>query len=140
MGKELITKVSINASPAKVWQVLTDFAKYNEWNPFLIEIHGKAATGERLNVKFANGWSMTPQLIVVEPEKELRWQGKLAFGGLFDGEHRFILTPTNGGASTELEHAEKFSGILIPLLSSMLADTKVNFEKMNVALDARCKA
>ena len=35
------TKVRIHASPRRVWDVLMDFEKYPEWNPFVIEISGE---------------------------------------------------------------------------------------------------
>ena len=40
--KELKTTIEINASPAKVWEVLLDFEKYPDWNPFIKNIRGNA--------------------------------------------------------------------------------------------------
>lgn len=33
--KELFTEIEIKATPESVWQLLTDFEKYPEWNPFI---------------------------------------------------------------------------------------------------------
>jgi uncharacterized membrane protein len=33
--KEIHTEIEINAPAEKVWRVLTDFAAYPEWNPFV---------------------------------------------------------------------------------------------------------
>src|SRR5208337_3854746 len=33
--KEIHTEIEINAPAEKVWKVLTDFAAYPEWNPFV---------------------------------------------------------------------------------------------------------
>lgn len=32
-----------------------------------------------------------PKILIVEPNKEFRWKGKLGINGIFDGKHYFIL-------------------------------------------------
>jgi len=137
MGKSIETRVTINAPASRVWQVLTALDKYKEWNPFIVGVEGKLQEGESLNVTFNNGFKISPRLVKVETDKELKWQGKLACGGLFDGEHRFVLREVNG--QTELEHGENFSGLLIPFMSGLLKETEENFKKMNEGLKKRCE-
>jgi hypothetical protein len=36
----LIKQVEIAASTSRIWQVLLDFPRYREWNPFITEIRG----------------------------------------------------------------------------------------------------
>jgi hypothetical protein len=55
--------------------------------------------------------------------------------GLFDGRHAFVLKPTAGG--TTLTQTETFSGLLVPLMTGVLQQTKKGFEKMNNALLSR---
>jgi len=38
--REIETTVEIDAPPAAVWRVLTDFPTYGEWNPFIPTIAG----------------------------------------------------------------------------------------------------
>ncbi|MGH2735621.1 MAG: SRPBCC domain-containing protein, partial [Actinomycetota bacterium] len=60
--------------------------------------------------------------------------------GLFDGEHRFTLEPTNGGG-TRVVQGERFSGALVPLLRRSLDDgTLAGFRAMNEALKRRVEA
>jgi hypothetical protein len=59
--------------------------------------------------------------------------------GLFDGEHRFVLEDT-GGSGTRFTHAERFTGVLVPLFGGTLAKTAVGFEQMNEALKAEVEA
>ncbi len=40
LRKELASSIDINASPEEVWSVLTDFAKFPDWNPFMRWIKG----------------------------------------------------------------------------------------------------
>ena len=42
--------IEIDATPDEVWDVLTDFADYEEWNPFVTSITGPAVAGARLAV------------------------------------------------------------------------------------------
>lgn len=138
MNKELRTQVRIHATPEKVWQVLSDFDRYPEWNPFVKKISGLPQVGKTIQVSLP-GMGFTPKVLVFEPAKEFRWKGKLLFTGLFDGEHYFILEGNPDG-STTFTHGEKFSGILLPLLAGSLdRDTKNGFETMNLALKTRCE-
>lgn len=138
---ELTTELVIGAPPEIVWGILMDFARYPEWNPFIVEISGTAAVGARLHVRIVppgrTGITMRPIVRAVEPNRELRWLGSLA--GFFKGEHRFVLEPHESG--TRFVQAETFSGLLVPLFRRSLdTDTRQGFEEMNHALRERAEA
>lgn len=139
------SEIEIAASPRRVWDVLTDFPAYADWNPFIRRIRGEQAAGARLDVSIqpdgGRAMSFKPRLLVLAPEKELRWKGQLLLPGLFDGEHYFKLTETPAGGA-RFAQGEVFSGLLVPLLSrgSMLAGTARGFAAMNRALKARAEA
>jgi hypothetical protein len=46
--------VIINASAEKVWEVLIDFRRYGEWNPFCVAAEGTLALGEPLKMTLKN--------------------------------------------------------------------------------------
>ena len=48
--KELHSEIEIAASAQRVWDILTDFSSYPQWNPFIRRISGEAKIGERLDV------------------------------------------------------------------------------------------
>lgn len=48
--KELVSEIEIEAPADKVWQILTDFRKYSEWNPFITQINGELKKGAKLEV------------------------------------------------------------------------------------------
>jgi hypothetical protein len=138
MAKELQTTIEINASAQKTWAALTDFSHYSEWNPFIRSIHGQAKQGEQLEILIhppgSSGMKFRPIILVLQPEHELRWLGRLLLPGIFDGEHQFIIQPI-GESRTRLIHREVFSGILVPLLWRNLdTQTRQGFEEMNLAL------
>ena len=142
--REILTDVEIDAPPARVWAVLTDFEAYDEWNPFA-RIVGRPNVGANLHVRLTppGGRAMTfrPEVTVVEPNRELRWLGHLYVSGLFDGEHRFVLEPLDDGARTRFVHAETFRGALAgPLLWMAGDDTRAGFEAMNDALKRRAES
>jgi hypothetical protein len=138
------TAVEIDAPPARVWSVLVDLSSYKEWNPFIVDASGKVAVGEKLSLQMAlpgrDPMSISPRLLVVEPERELRWKGRLVVPGLFDGEHVFELTPLANGR-TRVDHWERFAGVLLPIARSMVYDATVeSFHALNAALAQRAGA
>lgn len=138
MAKYISTSITINASKECVWQILTDFEKYSEWNSFIISISGKAKLSNPLKVKL-QGMTFKPKIVCLNQNSELKWLGHLWFKGLFDGEHKFHLTENENG-STNFEQSEKFSGILVKLFEKNLdRDTKKGFEQMNSELKLRAE-
>jgi hypothetical protein len=133
--RSIRSEIVIQAPPEAVWAALTDFPSHASWDPFLTRIEGTAAVGERLSVRFHNGMTMRPTITEVREGSVLEWFGKLFFGGLFDGRHRFELF--SEGGSTRLVQSEQFSGMLVPLVKKILADTERQFERLNVALKRR---
>jgi hypothetical protein len=142
MTHALHTEIEIHAPPEQVWTILADLDRYEEWNPFVVSSQGRVAVGQRLTNRLQppGGRAMTfrPVVTVVEPSSVFEWRGRLGLPGLFDGRHRFELTPTTMG--TRLAQSEQFSGVLVPLLRRSLdTRTRVGFEAMNAALKARCE-
>ena len=137
---ELRREIELEAPPERVWAVITDFAAYPEWNPFIRRISGELRSGARLEVRIEppGGRAMTfkPTVRAVEPNRELRWLGRLLFRGVFDGEHSLRVEPLEGGRSRFVQ-SESFSGLLVGLVKSRLGKTEAGFEQMNAALKAR---
>ena len=141
--KQIETEIIIDVKPERVWDVLTNFEKHPEWNPFIRSIEGNKKVGERLIVTIqpAIGRKMVfkPLVISFSVNRELKWKGTLGMEGIFDGEHYFILEQTNDG-TTKLIHGERFSGILVGLLGGMVDKTREGFEAMNLSLKAECES
>jgi hypothetical protein len=142
--KELRTEIEVNASAERVWRILTDFAAYAEWNPFIRRIEGEVVVGARLHVFIepagGKGMSFQPTVHTVKPERELRWLGRLLLPGLFDGDHSVEIEPLDA-KRIRFIHRERFGGLLVPMLARML-DRNVNpgFEEMNRALKLRSES
>lgn len=137
--REIHAEALIDAPPARVWRLLTDFASYRDWNPFFREAAGELRAGATVRVRVeipGQGTRVfTPRIVELTPERELTWIGRLVLPGLFDGEHGFLLEPVGGGRRTLLVQHENFFGLLLPLFSAeMEAATRRGFDAMNAAL------
>ncbi|MBZ2190012.1 SRPBCC domain-containing protein [Alcanivorax sp. JB21] len=140
----LDTTIDINASPERIWAILTNFSHYSEWNPFIINASGVPKAGQRLSISIATrpGRSMTfrPQVLRVKHAQVLAWRGRFLIPGLFDGVHTFVISPLEDG-TVRLSHSETFSGLLVPFMRRKLnRDTRAGFSKMNHALRVRAEA
>jgi hypothetical protein len=141
--KELRSEIEIQASAERVWQLLTDFPSFPQWNPFIRKASGNIRAGERLEVNIqpsgASGMTFRPTVLTAEPNRELRWLGHLLISGLFDGEHSFTIEPL-GESRVRFTQREVFTGLLVPLFARGLdTDTRRGFEEMNQALKARAE-
>lgn len=141
--KQIHTEIEVDSSPELVWQVLTDFGAFANWNPFMPSVEGEAKSGAHLKGRLqppdGKGMTFKPTVLRAEPNQELRWLRRLFIPGLFDGEHFFLIEPLGEGR-TRFVQGEKFTGLLVPLLAKSLDNnTKRGFEEMNHALKARAE-
>lgn len=140
--KELRTEIEIQATPDKVWQVLTSLDNYPEWNPFIHHAIGKAMVGEKVDITVKSGtkeMTLHCTVVKVEPNKELCWKYHVALPMLFSGEHSFIIEQVEGNKVRFIDR-EIFTGFLV---SSQTKDINTNskqgFEAMDKALKARAE-
>ena len=138
MVKSIHTKILVNATPEKVWSILTDFKAYPNWNPFITSLEGEVKVGKQIFVKIkppeSKGMLFKPTILAYHRPKELKWIGKLLFKGLFDGEHKFELIDNRDG-STTFKHSEIFKGILVSFFRKLIeVHTVQGFEIMNTKL------
>ena len=127
----------IDAPPTVVWAVLTDLARYREWNPLFPAASGELVTGRRITLRRAPGGgfpaSIRPRVIALAPDTELAWESRLP--PLISGQHRFTLKPGNGG--TLVLQSETFSGFLVRFSGRALDRAEDQFQALNAALKAR---
>jgi hypothetical protein len=144
MSITISTTVEIDAPKQLVWDVLTDFSAYYEWNPYM-EIKGTPQVGTKLNVHMGagggRGMVFKPAVLAATPDEELRWLGKLGFGGIVDGEHFFILD-RNADGTTHLTHGERYSGALVALAKPFLNTERnqAGYEGFNQVLKQRVES
>lgn len=133
------TQIEIDAPPEAVWDVLADTARYAEWNPYHVKVHGPLRVGEDLDVLIVkpNGdqVELAPTVMRIEPPRELTWGGGIH--GLFFGEHAFLIEPLDTARSLFVQK-EEFKGLFVPFAS--LGSIEEGYNQMNEALKQRVEA
>lgn len=135
MALEIKTEIVINATPEKVWKILTDFDEYPNWNPFIKSIKGQVKVGNKITARIeppeAKEMTFKPKILTLVKYNELSWIGRLLFPGLFDGKHKFELIDNGNGTITFIQ-SERFKGILVPFFKKQLnKNTRNGFIEMN---------
>jgi hypothetical protein len=135
--------IEIRAPIELVWQVLTDFAAYPEWNPIVRRLRGKPRVGGRVTIRSqppaARALVHRPRILVWQPPHEMRWRATVLGERLFSGEHGFRLEPL-GPDRTRFVQDETFRGLLVPLYARLrLPATRQGFVAMNQALRDRAE-
>lgn len=109
----------IPAPPAIVWDALTDFARFGEWNPALPSVTGEARVGSTLDIALVLGPGAKPmavqaEVLTLDTERRFTWRGHLGADVVFSGFRDFTLEPTEGGG-TRIRHVESVTGLIAPL-------------------------
>ena len=116
--KEYNNEVEIHASAERVWHLLTDFAKFPQWNPFIQRASGEPKPGARLEVTLQpSGASRTtsrPTVLKAEPNHELRWIERSLLPGLLDVEHIVTIELLDANR-VRFTQREIRTGIFVPL-------------------------
>ena len=113
------SEIEIAAAPRAVWNVLTDFGRWPNWNPEVksMSIDGDVARGTEFAWK-AGGASIRSRIERVEPPQLIGWTGK-TFGA--SATHVYRLDQRDGGTLVRTE--ESFEGWLARLLRGQLNKT-----------------
>jgi hypothetical protein len=136
--KSISTEITINAPADKVWEELTDFSKYPDWNPFLKKVTGEIKKGSKIEAEFHTKGQkpmvFTPVILILDKNRILQWEGQLFIPGIFTGKHTFELIEIEKN-KTKLVQQEEFKGILVSFFN--FQSTIDGFELMNKAFKER---
>jgi hypothetical protein len=140
---ELNNEVEIDASAERVWQLLTDFATYPQWNPYIQGITGNLTTGNRLTVTLqptrGRRTTVRPTVLNVEDSHELRWVDRIVLPGVRDVEHVFQIDRL-GPERVRFTQREICTGVLASFhMPSSSAGTRQGFREMGRALKMRAE-
>jgi len=140
---QLHASVDIDASALLVWAILTDFASYRRWNPFIRAILGKSSNGNRLRLTLQRHGqpvqAATSTLTYLREPRELRWRQTRLVPFLFATEHRFRIESLPAGG-VRFHLTEQVEGLFASLLGrSRQRATEESFHLMNHALKARAE-
>ena len=136
--KELRTEIQISAPIDKVWQVLTDFDHWKEWNPMVNQASGSALKGSKLEITMRgpdgkDAMKYQPEVIEANMPKSFRWRATMMGSIMFTNDRVFELREENGG--TIFVNREEFKGLMLPMFWGKMSEFVVPMlEEMNKAL------
>lgn len=124
---EYAVGTNINATPQRIWAILTNAADFPRWNSTVQRIEGQIGAGEKIVLYATIAPKRAFKLTIDEfvPNQKLVWSdGNFVFRGV----RTYTLTPQADG-STDFTMAEVFTGAMLPMIAGSLPDFAPEFEK-----------
>jgi hypothetical protein len=139
------TEIEIDAPKEVVWEIITDFARYGEWNPVMLDLRTKAEPGARMDWRIDIGGrvrELDATMVRVRPGAELAWTGPVSSlpRVRFWGHHQLIIEERDAGR-VRFVNTEGFGGVMSLVIGDFLQnDVRRTYEAHNAALKARAEA
>ncbi len=136
--KTFAVSTVIHAPAEAVWALLTDGARWSEWNPTIEKVEGAIVAGGKIKVytKVSPGRAFPVRVSELSPPARMVWTGGMPLG-LFKGVRTYTLTLAAGGV--EFAMREVFSGPLAPLIGRSIPDLQPSFDAFAAALKQRAE-
>ncbi|MEA2286579.1 MAG: hypothetical protein QOJ21_2622 [Solirubrobacteraceae bacterium] len=131
---------TIEASPEKIWAILTDSRAYPTRDSGVQADDGTIAPGNTIKVRSeaSPGRAFPVKVTEFEPGHGMTWTGGMPLG-LFTGVRTFRLSPAGDGA-TRFDVREEYTGPLLPLVWRTMPDLGPSFQQFAAGLKARAEA
>ncbi|MGI5128102.1 SRPBCC family protein [Pseudonocardia sp. CA-107938] len=146
MTEHVVTSVEVEiAAPAAfVWDVLTDYASYPQWNPYTVAVATTLAIGDPIDLTLPNpdgspGTFVNREYIrVVDPPRHLRYDTGEEMPGIFAIRDQWITEA--GPDSCSYHTTDAISGKYADTVMTMTGDwVKAGFDAVARALKVRAE-
>ena len=129
----------IEASPDKVWSVLTDGAHFPDWDSGIEKVEGAIAPGAtiKLYVKVNPGRAFPLKVTEFAAPRRMVFSGGMPLG-LFKGVRTYTLDPE--GSGTRFHMREEYTGPLLPMIWGSIPDLGPSFQQFATGLKARVES
>ncbi len=143
MAVVIRTEIEIDAPIDVVWHVLTDLARYPEWNPFTVQMDSSLKLGApvRMRVAMRENWKLrqTEYVSAYEVQRKLCWKMKTLPAFVLGAERCQHLQALEG-QRTHYVNADEFRGLLTPLVMMIFGrDVERGFQGVAEALKHRAE-
>lgn len=134
--------IDVSASPEVVWKVLTDFPKYREWNPFVVDARCSLKPGAAIEMQVKlkdKPQRQVEQIVGVEPGKGFSYRMHPMPLGALKSFRSHRIEPSAPGRCRYTSHFE-IEGWLVPVVLAMFkAGLERGFAGMTEAIGARAE-
>jgi len=136
--KQYHTSIKINSTLNEVWEALTNFNDYPNWNPIVGKLEGEMKEGNTISTYIVPlKGTFAPVLLRYNKNQELLWQGTLGAKFLLAAKHYYRLNAISA-TQTELLHGEYFTGLFSYFLpGNFVSKMRTAFEQHNMLLKKR---
>ena len=138
------TEIVINAPRQLVWEQVTDFEAYADWNPFVLKAYARFEVGATIDFledlkQFGQHW-IKAQFLSIDPPNSFVWQGHFGAPFLFTVRHPFIFEAISEH-QTQFSQRHHNSGLLIPYFAwrGVYSVSYQGYLDYNQALKERCE-
>jgi len=127
-SRQTVVAIDINATPETIWRLLTAADRFKSWNSTIVDLTGKIALGERIELRSTLAPERTFKLKVkeFEPHKRLSWGDAM-------GTRIYTLAP-NSQSGTRFTMSEKIGGPIFTLFARMIPPFDESFKQFAVDL------
>lgn len=128
--------IAIDASPERIWALLTTAKDIPRWTSTVTSIHGTIALGQQLNIRVPSSErTFKVKVVSFVAPKSLVWADGHA--PMFRGTREYLIEARGEHGST-FTMTETFQGVMLPLIRKTLPDFVPVFTKY--AADLRNEA
>ena len=115
--------IDIDALPESIWALLTDVDSFKSWNSTIVDLTGKIAPGEKIQLRSILAPKRTFKLKVkeFEPPNRLSWGDAM-------GTRVYTLS-ANSQNGTRFTMSEKIGGPVFPLFAKMIPPFDESFNQ-----------
>lgn len=132
-------EIWVDAPVDRVWDVLVDFDRYPEWNPFTPRVEATLQIGTPVALTTRLGWITLTQVESIRevvPRSRVVWGDTLYLGSI-RAERVQTLEAVDGGTRYRtVDRIEGFLGFVVAILFG--SSLERGFSEMAEALAARC--
>lgn len=138
------TTFPVAASPDRVWEVISDFDSWPEWNPSVPSIKGDLKIGNVCAVKLVMpgrpSVNVKVTLTDVDPGRRFAWHGNIAHDRFFAGDRSLDIEPQADG-TVLVTHTEEVTGAIFPVFKALIGEAAIqaHHDDLNAGLKQRAE-
>lgn len=127
-SRQTSVAIDIDAQPERVWALLSDLEGWTKWTSTIVELRGKLAIGERIQLRS----SLAPERVFNLKVKALEPSKKLVWGDVLGSREYTLTSNTRGG--TRFSMVEIIGGPMFPLFAKMIPSFDDSFTRFAIDL------